>query len=30
MRSMKAAKLLKDKGFQAVSLKGGIASWRQK
>ena len=30
MRSMKAAKLLKDKGFQAVSLKGGMAAWRQK
>jgi adenylyltransferase/sulfurtransferase len=30
MRSMKAAKLLRDKGFQAVSLEGGIAAWRQK
>lgn len=28
MRSSKAAKLLRDKGFQAVSLKGGIAAWR--
>lgn len=30
MRSLKAAKLLKDKGFQAVSLKGGMAAWREK
>ena len=29
MRSAKAAKMLRDKGFQAVSLKGGIAAWRQ-
>jgi adenylyltransferase/sulfurtransferase len=28
VRSAKAAKLLRDKGFQAVSLKGGIAAWR--
>ncbi|MBA3950068.1 MAG: molybdopterin-synthase adenylyltransferase MoeB [Acidobacteria bacterium] len=28
MRSAKAAKLLRDKGFQAVSLKGGMAAWR--
>ena len=28
MRSAKAAKMLRDKGFQAVSLKGGIAAWR--
>lgn len=27
-RSAKAAKLLRDKGFQAVSLKGGMAAWR--
>ncbi|MEX2273738.1 MAG: molybdopterin-synthase adenylyltransferase MoeB [Vicinamibacterales bacterium] len=30
IRSAKAAKLLRDKGFQAVSLKGGIAAWRGK
>jgi adenylyltransferase/sulfurtransferase len=29
VRSAKAAKMLKDKGFQAVSLKGGIAAWRK-
>lgn len=29
MRSAKAAKLLRDKGFQAVSLAGGIAAWRK-
>ena len=29
MRSAKAAKLLRDKGFQAVSLKGGIAAFRR-
>jgi adenylyltransferase/sulfurtransferase len=29
MRSGKAAKLLRDKGFQAVSLAGGIAAWRK-
>ncbi len=28
MRSAKAAKMLRDKGFQAVSLKGGMAAWR--
>jgi len=28
-RSARAAKLLRDKGFQAVSLKGGIAAWRR-
>jgi rhodanese-related sulfurtransferase len=28
MRSAKAAKLLRDKGFQAVSLKGGMTAWR--
>ena len=28
MRSAKAAKMLRDKGFQAVSLRGGIASFR--
>lgn len=27
-RSLRAAKLLRDKGFQAVSLRGGIAAWR--
>ena len=29
MRSAKAAKMLRDKGFQAVSLVGGIAAWRR-
>ncbi len=28
MRSEKAAKLLREKGFQAVSLKGGMTAWR--
>jgi sulfur-carrier protein adenylyltransferase/sulfurtransferase len=27
-RSARAAKLLRDKGFQAVSLKGGMTAWR--
>lgn len=27
MRSAKAAKMLRDKGFQAVSLKGGMTAW---
>ena len=27
-RSARAAKLLRDKGFQAVSLRGGMAAWR--
>ena len=30
MRSAKAAKMLRDKGFQAVSLRGGIAAFRGK
>ena len=29
VRSAKAAKMLREKGFQAVSLKGGIAAWRR-
>jgi adenylyltransferase/sulfurtransferase len=28
-RSLKAAKMLRDKGFQAVSLKGGMTAWRR-
>lgn len=30
VRSLKASKLLKEKGFQAVSLKGGFAAWRKR
>lgn len=30
VRSLKAAKLLHEKGFQAVSLRGGIAAWRKR
>ena len=29
VRSAKAAKMLREKGFQAVSLTGGIAAWRR-
>ena len=29
VRSAKAAKMLREKGFQAVSLKGGMAAWRR-